>query len=160
MNWKFDRLQSALSGENPTVFHRLKSGFAVLGDTQFLPGYCVLLRYPKIGCLNDLSMAQRSDFLLDMSAIGDAIMTVCKPTKINYEILGNTDSFLHAHIFPRYDWEDETMKKQPVWLYPKEYCHITDHLFSETKHDSLKKQLSADLKRITAILQHQQIISK
>ena len=35
--------------------------FAVIGDTQFLPGYCVLL--------------------------------------------GNTDAYLHAHLFPRHEWE-------------------------------------------------------
>lgn len=154
MTWKNDRLQSTLSGENPTVLHRPKSGFAVLGDTQFLPGCCVLLGYPKTGSLNDLSMAQRSDFLLDMNTIGDAIMAVCKPAKVNYEILGNTDSFLRAHIFPRYDWEDNTGKKQPVWLYPKENWRIDDHQFSEIKHGALKIQLSAELKRITENLQY------
>ncbi len=39
---KRDRLGSALRGENPTVLRRLDAGFAVIDDTQFLPGYCVL----------------------------------------------------------------------------------------------------------------------
>lgn len=39
MDRRDDRIGSALRGENPTVLKRLPSGFAVIGDTQFLPGY-------------------------------------------------------------------------------------------------------------------------
>ena len=46
-NWKIDRIHSAEIGENPTVMVKMKSGFAVMGDYQFLPGYCVLLGFPK-----------------------------------------------------------------------------------------------------------------
>jgi hypothetical protein len=37
-DWRADRIGSALRGENPTVLRRLEAGFAVIGDTQFLPG--------------------------------------------------------------------------------------------------------------------------
>lgn len=36
-DWREDRIGSALRGENPTVLRRLEAGFAVIGDTQFLP---------------------------------------------------------------------------------------------------------------------------
>ncbi|MFI9452759.1 hypothetical protein [Amycolatopsis sp. NPDC052450] len=36
---------------------------------------------------------------------------------MNVEILGNTDPFLHAHVWPRYDWEPADKVGQPVWLY-------------------------------------------
>jgi diadenosine tetraphosphate (Ap4A) HIT family hydrolase len=78
-DWKKDRIGSALRGENPTVLARMKSGFAVIGDPQFLPGYCLLIAYPKVNSLNDLSLEQRKDFLLDMSLLGDAISDVCSP---------------------------------------------------------------------------------
>lgn len=65
--WRKDRIASAERGENPMVLARMRSGFAVVGDTQFLPGYCVLLASPKVNSLNDLSLSQRADFLLDMS---------------------------------------------------------------------------------------------
>jgi hypothetical protein len=42
-DWRADRVGSALRGQNPTVLTRLDTGFAVMGDTQFLPGYAVLL---------------------------------------------------------------------------------------------------------------------
>jgi hypothetical protein len=47
-DWRRDRIGSALRGENPMVLAKMKSGFAVIGDTQFLPGYCLLLAYPRV----------------------------------------------------------------------------------------------------------------
>src|SRR5687767_6672103 len=38
-----ERLEAAERGENPTVLARLKTGWTVIGDTQHLPGYCLLL---------------------------------------------------------------------------------------------------------------------
>lgn len=99
------------------VLTKMRSGFAVIGDTQFLPGYCVLLPSVKVNSLNELDFKQRSEYLLDMSLIGDAIQAVCNPRRVNYSIYGNTDVYLHAHIFPRYDWEPEERIPKPVWLY-------------------------------------------
>lgn len=144
-DWKKDRIGSALRGENPTVIAKMKSGFAVIGDPQFLPGYCILIAYPKVNSLNDLNIIQRKDFLLDMSLIGDAITDVCNPIRVNYDILGNTDAFLHAHIFPRYEWEEEERRKYPVWLYPKENWSIEKYQFSEESYGELKKNLSEKL---------------
>jgi len=42
-SWRADRIRLALRGENPSVLRRLTHNFAVIGDAQFLPGYCVLL---------------------------------------------------------------------------------------------------------------------
>jgi diadenosine tetraphosphate (Ap4A) HIT family hydrolase len=41
--------------------------------------------------------------------------------RINLDILGNTDDFLHAHVWPRYDWEPPDRISAPVWLYPAEF---------------------------------------
>ena len=111
----------------------MKSGFAVLADSQFLPGYCILLAYPKVNSLNDLDTVQRLIFLREMAFVGDAITEVCTPLRINYEILGNTDAYLHAHIIPRYDWEEDGLRKMPVWLYPRKYRTSLEFEFSETK---------------------------
>ena len=59
MNWKEDRIGSAVRGENPAVLLKMKSGFAVLADAQFLPGYCILLGYPKAKSLNHLDAVSR-----------------------------------------------------------------------------------------------------
>lgn len=147
-DWKKDRIGSAVRGNNPTVLAKMKSGFAVIGDTQFLTGYCILLGYPKVNSLNDLKVPSREDFLIDMSLIGDAITAVCNPLRVNYDILGNTDAFLHAHIFPRYEWEEEERIKFPVWLYPKENWSIEKYQFSDEKHGELKIQLIMKLQEL------------
>lgn len=147
-NWKKDRIASALDGTNPTMVTKMKSGIVVLGDSQLLPGYCILIAYPTVKSLNNLDLQRRSDFLLDMSLLGDAILNVCKPAKINYEILINAADFLHAHVFPRYDWESEERRKMPIWLYSKEYRFSPENLFSKEKHSKIKTQIAEELKEL------------
>lgn len=149
-DWKNDRIGAAERGENPTVLARMRSGFAVIGDTQFLPGYCVLLAAPQVGQLNDLTIGQRCDFLLDMSLLGDAISRACVPTprRINYDILGNTDAFLHAHVFPRYDSEPPECIGHPVWLYPRESWTDPQHQFSEVRHGTVRMRIAAELRTL------------
>lgn len=147
-DWKKDRIGSALKGEYPMIVARMRSGFAVMADTQFLPGYCILLAYPKAISLNDLNIYQRQDFLIDMSMIGDAIIDACKPIRINYDISGNTEHFLHGHIVPRYGWEEEERKTHPVCLYPKENWTIEKYQYSEGNNGQLRTQLSMKLQEL------------
>ncbi len=122
--WRTDRIGSALRGENPTVLRRLDSGFAVIGDVQFLPGYAVLLTdRPSVQRLSELPRAERLAFLTDMDRVGEAVERACRlldPAfrRVNLEILGNTDGFLHAHVWPRFDWEPAELVGRPVWCYP------------------------------------------
>ncbi|TKD69782.1 HIT family protein [Pseudalkalibacillus hwajinpoensis] len=147
--WKQDRILAANSGNNPMVLAKMKSGFAVMGDTQFLPGYCVLLPSIEVNTLNDLDIKQRSEYLLDMSIIGDAISAVCDPKRINYSIYGNTDAYLHAHIFPRYEWEPAGNLSKPVWQYSKEKWTNSRYLYSDVEHLSLKENLIKKLNELT-----------
>ncbi|HET7628238.1 MAG TPA: hypothetical protein VFK44_07600 [Bacillales bacterium] len=147
-DWKKDRIGAAQRGDNPMVIAKMRSGFAVIGDTQFLPGYCVLLPEREVDSLNALDFRERCDYLLDMSLIGDAIERVCKPRRINYSIYGNTDAFLHAHIFPRYDWEPAERIPYPVWQYPQNRWTDEEYQFSEAKHSDLKNQLAEALEKL------------
>ncbi|WP_394359978.1 HIT family protein [Amycolatopsis sp. SB7-3] len=150
--WKRDRIGSALRGGNPTVLRRLDAGFAVIGDTQFLPGYCVLLTdSPGVGRLSDLPRPRRLEFLSDMEMLGEAVENVCARRdpdfrRVNLEILGNTDPFLHAHVWPRYDWEPADVVGRPVWLYPVERWAAS----LGPQHDSLRTDLADELDRLRA----------
>jgi len=146
--WKNDRISSAVNGTNPTVLCKMKSGFAVFGDTQFLPGYCVLLGYPQAFSLNDLSLEDRATFLTDMTIIGDAITAVLNPLRINYDILGNSDNYLHAHIFPRYEWEAERLRKGPVFWYPLENWSNPDYDYSNFWDIKLKLQAELNMRNV------------
>ena len=37
--------------------------------------------------------------------------------RINYEILGNVEPALHAHVIPRYAWEAPAQRQTAVWLH-------------------------------------------
>ena len=132
------RVEQARAGNNPRVLCRMKSGWAVIGDVQFLPGYCLLLPDPVVPSLNDLSKAERITFLHEMSLIGDAILEVTGAERINYEILGNSEPELHAHIFPRYSHEPEEKRRRPAWFY--DWTNAPQ--FDESEHGTLKMKLA------------------
>lgn len=111
------RVALAREGRYEKTICRLTSGWAVLGDVQFLRGYSLLLPDPVVPHLNALTPAARTQFLSDMALLGQAVLNITKAVRINYEILGNQDPALHAHVFPRYDTEPPELKTRPVWFY-------------------------------------------
>jgi len=110
------RIEASRRGKNPTVICQVSSGWVVLGDIQFLRGYCLLLADPVVADINELLEAQRRQFLSDMVVVGDALLEVTDAFRINYSILGNADPALHAHIYPRYMSEPEDARRGPVYL--------------------------------------------
>ena len=143
-DWRVDRVGAALRGTNPTVLHRMSAGFAVIGDVQFLPGYCLLITDdPAADRLADLPRAARLAFLADMDTLGEAVQRVCTRRdpafrRVNYEILGNKDAFLHAHIWPRYAWEPADQRGGPVWGYPEQLRRTA----LSAEHDGLRAELA------------------
>ena len=111
------RVNDCRAGRYPKMICRLSSGWVVLGDVQFVRGYSLLLPDPVVADLNKLSGAARATFLSEMAAVGDAVLAVTNAVRINYEILGNTDPALHAHVFPRYADEPQDLRTRPVWFY-------------------------------------------
>lgn len=97
----------------------MPSGWVVLADWQFLPGYTILLADPQVPDLHMLSPERRDLFLRDMAVIGESLMEVTDAYRINYQVLGNLDPVLHAHVCPRYQWEDPELKRGPTALYDK-----------------------------------------
>lgn len=155
VDWRADRIGSALRGENPTVLARLGSGFAVIGDAQFLPGYCVLLTDdPTADRLTDLPRARRLGFLADLDLLGAAIQQVCAQrdpafNRMNYSIMGNLDHYLHAHLHPRYGWEPPELATGPVFGYPAEARQAAATALGP-QHDTLRADLTAELRRLAA----------
>jgi len=116
MNLIEERVAMARAGTNPYVISRLPSGWLVIGDVQPLPGYCVLLADPIVPSLNVLGPALRSAFLQDMGMIGDALLEVTGCARVNYEIWGNSEPALNAHIMPRYSSEAEEKRRLPACM--------------------------------------------
>ncbi|WP_202882540.1 hypothetical protein [Gracilibacillus saliphilus] len=80
-----------------------------------------------------------------MSLIGEAILKVCEPRRINYSIYGNTDAYLHAHVFPRYNWEPEERIPYPVWQYASEKWCNPKYQYSNETHGELKEKLGKEI---------------
>ncbi|MFF5448665.1 diadenosine tetraphosphate hydrolase [Streptomyces sp. NPDC012888] len=152
-DWRDDRIGSALKGRNPAVMRRLRAGFAVIGDVQFLPGYSVLLTDdPAAQRLSDLPRDRRTAFLADMDRLGEAVERACRQAdpafrRVNLEILGNTDGFLHAHVWPRFDWEPADLVRLPVWLYPRDHWTDPRHALGP-RHDALRDAIGGELDRL------------
>jgi diadenosine tetraphosphate (Ap4A) HIT family hydrolase len=108
---------AARAGTNPSVIARLRSGWVVAGLTRVIEGYCLLLPDPVVPDLNSLGGEARTQFLLDMVGLGDVLLELTGALRINYEILGNLEPALHAHLFPRYASEPEPLRTGPIWHY-------------------------------------------
>ena len=143
-----ERAALCRAGANPTLLARMPSGWAVLGDNQFLPGYSLLLADPTVDHLTDLEDGARARFLLDMSLLGQALLDTTSCARVNYEILGNTDPGLHAHVWPRFRDEPDEYRTGPVWKYPGEVRASVP--FSAAAHGELQARLRSALERSLA----------
>lgn len=126
---------------------KLPGSFAVIGDVQWLPGYCVLLADdPATDRLSDLPRDKQRQYLHSMATLAEAVEGACRDAdpsfrRVNIEILGNTDAFLHTHIWPRYEWEPPELVGKPVWLYPPErWQDLNTALGSD--HDQLRSAVT------------------
>ncbi len=132
---------------NPAFICRLPSGYLTLGEMQFLRGYCILYADPQVADLNALYPGQRSQYLCDMTLVGDALLVVTGAYRINYGIFGNSQPILHAHIVPRYTSEPETLRKGLPWSYHQEmldsnpFNHQSDQDLIQRIADTIRKRL-------------------
>jgi diadenosine tetraphosphate (Ap4A) HIT family hydrolase len=148
VDWRGDRIGAAHRGENPLVMARMRSGFAVIGDTQHLPGYSLLLTDPSVDHLTDLTWQPRRQFLFDLSLIGEAVWRACRNRglrRVNYEVLGNGIPVLHGHVHARYEWEAPERITGPVWRYPKELRNEPQFEYSDEKYGELRAAITAEL---------------
>jgi len=135
------QVRDCQSGQFARAVCKLKSGWVILGHPQIVPGYCLLLPDPVVPHLNALSRAARALFLYEMTAVGDAILELTNALRINYEMLGNIEPALHAHLFPRYAEEAEDVRTAPIWLHDwgaaPAFREKQDASFMESLHEKL-----------------------
>jgi diadenosine tetraphosphate (Ap4A) HIT family hydrolase len=134
------------------VMARMRSGFAVIGDTQHLPGYSVLLyEDAAVSHLTELDRDRRAEFLLDLALLGEAVENVCRGRELrrmNYEVLGNAMPSLHGHVHPRYEWEPPERLARPVWSYPDRERNSPEHAYSDVEHGALRAEIFGELSRL------------
>jgi diadenosine tetraphosphate (Ap4A) HIT family hydrolase len=72
-----------------------------------------------------------------MARLGDAILEATGAERLNYELLGNLEPALHAHVIPRYLWEPAAQRRQAVWL--NDWMAAAP--FDPTIHSELQRRL-------------------
>jgi diadenosine tetraphosphate (Ap4A) HIT family hydrolase len=107
------QIELCQAGTQPRLIAEMRSGWAVLGESQLFRGYSLLLCKTPATELHELSTQARRQFLDDMSALARAVNEEVRPRKLNYEMLGNLAPHLHWHLLPRH--EDDAQPSQPVW---------------------------------------------
>ncbi|OKP96446.1 HIT family protein [Paenibacillus sp. P46E] len=134
------------AGTNPYLVRELETGYVVLGDHQFFEGYTLFLCKEHKCELHELDNDFKQKFLIEMSKVAEAVYRAFKPNKLNYELLGNGDSHMHWHIFPRR--LSEPNPHSPVWRTPKEIMYAENAKPSDEVLEQLKKSLLAELDEI------------
>lgn len=110
-------VEACRAGQQASLIARLPSGWAIMGTSQFLRGYSLLLPDPVAPHLNAMDQAHRRQFLDDMARLGDAVLAATGALRINYAMLGNLEPALHAHVVPRYVDEPDALRTTHPWAY-------------------------------------------
>lgn len=97
-----DRISKILNNTNPYFVAELETGYVIVGDFQYFKGYTIFLCKQHKTELHQLDKNFRMEFLKEMSEVAKAVSVAFHPKKLNYELLGNSDTHMHWHIFPRY----------------------------------------------------------
>jgi diadenosine tetraphosphate (Ap4A) HIT family hydrolase len=95
----------------------LNGCYVILGDQQFYRGYCVLLAKLHTTELYLMPADPARALFDEMRLVAEAIATIVKPWKMNYECLGNGEPHVHWHLLPRY--ENDELRRVPIWLRPE-----------------------------------------
>ena len=100
--------------------------------------------------LYELDSTEKQAFLEEMSLVGEAVSKAFECEKMNYELLGNGDSHLHWHLFPRVKGdlgEYGNDGKGPVWWLPQEIMWDKDNIPNEQELEEMKAKLSNELEK-------------
>jgi diadenosine tetraphosphate (Ap4A) HIT family hydrolase len=143
-----NRIKQVQDGTNQYFVAELPSGYVVLGDFQFYPGYTVFLSKVHVTELHNLGKTERLQFLQDMAVAAEAVYKAFKPLKLNYELLGNLDSHMHWHIFPRY--ANDPDPKNPVSVISPEIRNAESTRPSQEQLADMKQKLQKELSALLA----------
>lgn len=140
-----ERIGQIERGENPYFVCALSTGYVVLGDHQSFQGYTLFLCKRHVTELYQLPWGFRTRFLQEMSLVAEAVAAVYRPEKMNYELLGNGDTHLHWHLFPRVS--GDTPQPGPVWWLPREEMWNDAYRPSREQLAARTKQLREEIER-------------
>jgi diadenosine tetraphosphate (Ap4A) HIT family hydrolase len=123
--------------------------YVVLNRDQFFPGYCFVFTKSHVTELFHLDLATRQGVMEEVNRVAAALAAVYRPTKINYELLGNMVPHMHWHIVPRF--EGGPLWPKPIWSEPHAELHL-DATGYRTAVARIRSALAAPASAIAALL--------
>ena len=142
------RIKGIREGKNPYFVKELDTGYVVIGDNQHFHGYTLFLCKEHKRELFELDPDTKGRFLEEMALVAEAVSRAFGAEKMNIELLGNGDSHLHWHLFPRHSGdlgEYGHHGRGPVWWYPMEKMYSEETRPSEQKLAEMKTKLRTAL---------------
>lgn len=101
--------------------------------------------------VKELEPAFKARFLEEMSLAAEAAYHAFGAEKMNYELLGNGDTHLHWHLFPRKKGDLEEYGnhgKGPVWWYPMEKMYDDANRPTQKELEEMKTALRKELDKL------------
>lgn len=146
-----DRIEMIKNGENPFFVKELETGYVVLGDNQHFCGYTLFLCKQHNTELFYLENDFAARYMQEMIMVAQAVKNAFGAEKINYECLGNGDTHLHWHIFPRKAGDIGNYGNNgrgPVWWYPMDMMYADENRPSAEKLAQMKQCLLSEIERL------------
>lgn len=146
-----DRIEMIKSGTNPYFIKETKTGYIVIGDHQYFKGYTLFLCKKHETELYNLEKEFKMKFLEEMTMVAEAVSKAFGAEKMNYELLGNGETHLHWHLFPRISGDLEgygNNGKGPVWWLPMDKMYNDDNRPSKAELEEMKVNLLKELNSI------------
>ncbi len=97
----------------------------LLNRDQFFPGYTFVFTREHVTELFHLEPPVRQAVMEEVNRVAAALAEVYRPTKMNYELLGNMVPHMHWHLVPRF--AGDPLWPRPIWSEP----HAERHLAAE-----------------------------
>lgn len=146
-----DRIAMIANGTNPYFVKELESGYVVIGDNQHFKGYTLFLCKEHRTELFRLDGQLKMKFLEEMSIVAEAVSNAFGAEKMNYELLGNGDTHLHWHLFPRVSGDLGAYGnngKGPVWWLPREIMYSQENRPTAEELEEMKERLRTELDKL------------
>ena len=94
----------------------LEHCYVTLNRDQFFVGYCFVFTKSHVTELFHLDPATRQGVIEEVNAVAAVLAGIFRPTKLNYELLGNMVPHMHWHLVPRF--ATDPLWPRPIWSEP------------------------------------------
>lgn len=141
-------IEKSLNGDNPYFVKEMKTGIVVLGWNQHFYGYTLFMCKQHVTELYQLNSEFQAEYLKEMVIVAKAVSKAFDADKMNYECLGNGDTHLHFHLFPRKQGdlgEYGNNGKGPVWWLPQKIMWSNDNIPSSKELEEMKAKLIVEI---------------